>query len=89
MILYKFVVQETGEQINKFFKCGQCPKEIVTEDGKKAKRKLGYGNFNWGEGYLPPTAAQKYRNMMTQKNIDSGKRGQEYWRSKNPKLKMN
>lgn len=85
MAFYTFVTEQ-GQQIIKSFPMGQCPKQIQTQDGKKAKRKLGFGNIQWGSGVMTPTVAQKKRKMMTQKNIASGKRGQQYWRSKNPKL---
>lgn len=82
MILYGFQVEQTGEHISKFFPMGECPDQIITEDGKVAKRKLSCPSITWGRGSLPSNIAQKRREQMTKKNIQSGKRGQQYWRSK-------
>lgn len=87
MILYGFVVQQTGEQISAFYPMGECPDQIITKQGKIAKRKLSCPNISWGKGALPSSIVQRKRKIMTDKNNQSGKKGQEYWRNKMPKLK--
>lgn len=86
MILYAFEIQDTDEKVEKFFPMGECPNEIELQDGRKAVRRLGCPNITFGNGVLPLSQADRRRKMMTQKNIDSGKKGEQKWRSKMPKL---
>ena len=86
MILYSFIIQQTGEQISEFFPMGKCPDSIITQTGKTAIRKLSCPNIQWGNGVLPMSISEHKRKVMTEKNIQSGKRGEQYWRNKMPKL---
>ena len=86
MILYSFKIQDTEEIISKWYPMGECPTQIVLQDGRKAFRHYGFANISYGGGVIPQTQADRRRKMMTQKNIDAGKRGEQKGRSKAPKL---
>lgn len=79
-VLYGFE-REDGKRIEKFFPIGECPDEIVCEDGVKAKRILSSPSISWGRGSLPASVASQRKRDMIKRNEEAGKRMRERWKS--------
>lgn len=79
-VLYSFE-KEDGKRIEKFFPIGECPDEIICEDGMKAKRVLSSPNISWGKGFLPSSVASKRKKDMIKRNEEAGQRMRERWKS--------
>ena len=79
--------REDGEWIVKAFPFGQCPKEIVCEDGVKAIR--GWRSaptISYKPGSEPASVLRNKAEKRYQANINAGKRGEHEWRERMPKL---
>lgn len=74
MPLYTFQTAE-GDLHQRFFFINDCPKEIILEDGRIAKKIISCPNIA-----NSPTIRQKIKKQQTQKNIDAGNRGRSYWK---------
>lgn len=74
MPLYAFQTAE-GDLHQRFFSINDCPKEIILEDGRIAKKIISCPNIA-----NSPTIRQKIKKQQTQKNIDAGNRGRSYWK---------
>lgn len=85
MPMYLFV-DEFGGQHERFYAMGDCPSFITLKDGTVAKRSFANAGFYFRGGSLPPGAEMRRKEQMTRRNLEAGKRGEEYWRSKNPRL---
>ena len=83
-VLYGFE-REDGKRIEKFFPMGECPNEIICEDGVKAKRVFSTPNFSYGRGTLPATVAEKRNKDMKKRQEAADKRMRERWTSVKPK----
>lgn len=79
MTLYSFQ-KEDGTKIDKWYPMGECPKEIICEDGQKATRIYGCVGIIW-KGSLPPGAVIKRNADMRKRNEEAGKRMRERWKS--------
>lgn len=87
MVLYSFKREDNGEWVQQFHPMGECPQEIICEDGVKAKRGYeGAPAVKWGKGFLPVGEALKRKKDMTKRNEKAGDKGRAYWKSKTPKL---
>ena len=85
---YDFL-REDGEWVTKMFPFGQCPNEIVDDDGVKAKRGWRPGtsfNIGWKAGQEPSSVIISRREKRTRDNINAGKRGEKEWRARSPKF---
>lgn len=77
-VLYGFE-REDGKRVEKFFPMGECPNEIICEDGIKATRIFSTPNFSYGRGSLPASVAEKRNRDMKKRNEEAGKRMRERW----------
>jgi len=80
MVLYSFK-KEDGTEIELFYPMGECPEEVICDDGTKAKRHFQSPNIKWGKGYLPPSVADKRNRDMKKRNEEAGIRMRERWKS--------
>lgn len=80
MILYGFITDD-GETVQEMFPMGQCPKEIVTKDGKIAKRVLGGKISMFSKQGSAGSNASKLNAQMTKRNQEAGKRMRQRWKS--------
>lgn len=81
MIIYSFIRENDGIEVEKFFPIGKCPDEIVCDDGAVAKRCFNPPSIQWKGGYIPPTASQKRKGDMTMQNKRSDRKMRERWQS--------
>ena len=85
---YDFL-RDDGLWEEKSFPIGQCPREVVDDDGVRARRAWrpeSLPSVAWKEGHETETARADKNARRTQDNIDAGNRGREYWRERMPKL---
>lgn len=74
MPLYAFETED-GYLVQRIYSISDCPKQIVLDDGRVAKKIISCPNIA-----NSPTTRQKIKKQQTQKNIDAGNRGRSYWK---------
>lgn len=79
-ILYAFFTED-GEEINRFFPIGQCPNQIVLDDGRIAKRSFKSNVSMFTKQGSSGSNASKLNNEMKKRNEEAGKRMKERWKS--------
>lgn len=80
MVLYQFK-RDDGILVEKWYPIGECPKEIVCDDGRPARRVLFAPSVTWKGGYLPPSAAQARNTMMNRMQEDAARKSCDSWPS--------
>lgn len=81
MALYMFRRDDNGECFEKKYRIGECPKEIVCEDGVIARHVITAPAVQWKGGFLPPGAAMKRTADMKRKQDDAGRKMKDSWKS--------
>lgn len=80
--LYEFE-REDGTWVERFYPFGQCPKEIICEDGVKAfHRHRTAPAISWKAGSEPSSLLRKQAESRYRSNIQAGKRGEHEWRER-------
>lgn len=74
MPIYAFQTED-GCLVQKLYSISECPKEIILEDGRIAKKIITCPNIT-----NTPDIRQRIKKQQTKKNIDAGNRGRSYWR---------
>lgn len=83
--------REDGTWVVKMFPFGQCPDEIVDDDGVKAKRGWrpeSLPSINWKDGKAPEATLKARNERRRRDNEAAGNRGKGEWRERTPNLKF-
>jgi len=78
--------RDDGRVVERQYPFGQCPREIVDDDGVKARRIFTPANIQWAEGFMPEATAMARNERRRIDNINAGNRGRSDWRAQAPKL---
>ena len=73
--------REDGRVVERQFPFGKCPKEIVDEDGMKARHIFTPANIQWAEGFMPEATASARNERRRMDNIRAGERGRADWKA--------
>lgn len=81
MANYSFVTDD-GESIERKYPIGECPKEIILDDGRVAKRvfSCNFSMFSAG-GHTSGDAAAKLNADMKRRQAEAGRRMRDNWQS--------
>jgi hypothetical protein len=81
MALYSFQTDD-GEEVERRFPMGECPKEITLDDGRIAKRVFGVPYVSmFGGGHASGDGATKLNADMKRRQEVAGKRMRDNWKS--------
>ena len=81
MALYSFQTDD-GEEVERRFPMGECPKEITLDDGRIAKRVFGVPNVSmFGGGHASGDGAAKLNADMRRRQAEAGRRMRDNWQS--------
>lgn len=81
MALYSFQTDD-GEEVERRFPMGECPKEIALDDGRIAKRVFGVPNVSmFGGGHASGDGAAKLNADMRRRQVEAGRRMRDNWQS--------
>lgn len=81
MIIYSFVTDD-GEQIERQYPMGECPKEIALDDGRVAKRLFSCNvSMFGGGGHASGDAAARLNADMKRRQAEAGRRMRDSWPS--------
>ena len=78
--------REDGKCVDKIFPFGQCPKEIVDDDGVRAVRIFKPFNIAWKAGQETDAQLWALSDKRKKANIEAGERGRKMWKERKPKL---
>ena len=88
MVTYEFQ-KGNGEVVCRQFPMGECPKEILCDDGASAKRVFSSGVFiSFKEGQETSSKLKSMNERMRKANIEAGERGRKDWKERTPKLHL-
>ena len=81
MALYSFRTDD-GDEVERMFPMGECPKEIALDDGRIAKRVFGVPNVSmFGGGHAPGDGAARLNADMRRRQEEAGRRMRDSWQS--------
>ena len=81
MALYSFQTDD-GDEVERTFPMGECPKEIALDDGRIAKRVFGIPNVSmFGGGHVSGDGAIKLNADMRRRQEEAGRRMRDSWQS--------
>ena len=81
MALYSFRTDD-GEEVERMFPMGECPKEIALDDGRIAKRVFGVPNVSmFGGGHASGDGATRLNADMRRRQEEAGRRMRDSWQS--------
>ena len=81
MALYSFQTDD-GDEVERTFPMGECPKEITLDDGRIAKRVFGIPNVSmFGGGHVSGDGATKLNADMRRRQEEAGRRMRDNWQS--------
>ena len=81
MALYSFRTDD-GEEVERMFPMGECPKEIALDDGRIAKRVFGVPNVSmFGGGHASGDGAARLTADMRRRQEEAGRRMRDSWQS--------
>ena len=81
MALYSFQTDD-GDEVERTFPMGECPKEITLDDGRIAKRVFGIPNVSmFGGGHVSGDGAIKLNADMRRRQEEAGRRMRDNWQS--------
>ena len=81
MALYSFRTDD-GEEVERMFPMGECPREIALDDGRIAKRVFGVPNVSmFGGGHASGDGATKLNADMRRRQEEAGRRMRDSWQS--------
>lgn len=81
MILYSFMTDD-GEEVERRFPMGECPKEITLDDGRTARRVFGTPHVGlFGGGHASGDAARRLNADMRRRQAEAGNRMRGSWES--------
>ena len=81
MALYSFQTDD-GDEVERTFPMGECPKEITLDDGRIAKRVFGIPNVSmFGGGHASGDGATKLNADMRRRQEEAGRRMRDNWQS--------
>lgn len=81
MALYSFRTDD-GEEVERMFPMGECPKEIALDDGRIAKRVFGVPNVSmFGGGHASGDGAVRLNADMRRRQEEAGRRMRDSWQS--------
>ena len=81
MALYSFRTDD-GEEVERMFPMGECPKEIALDDGRIAKRVFGAPNVSmFGGGHASGDGAARLNADMRRRQEEAGRRMRDSWQS--------
>lgn len=73
---------EDGEEVERNFPMGECPKEITLDDGRIAKRVFGAPHVSlFGGGHVSGDAARKLNADMKRRQAEAGRKMKDNWES--------
>ncbi len=79
--------REDGSWVTLTFPFGQCPSEIVCEDGVRAVRGWRTApNVSWKAGHEPSVTMRRQAEERYRANVAAGRRGEHAWRERVPKI---
>ena len=81
MALYMFRRDDNGECFERKYRIGECPKEIVCEDGVVARHVITAPGVQWKGGFLPPGEAMRRNRDMKSRQDTAGRRMKDNWQS--------
>ena len=81
MALYSFQTDD-GDEVERTFPMGECPKEITLDDGRIAKSVFGIPNVSmFGGGHVSGDGAIKLNADMRRRQEEAGRRMRDNWQS--------
>ena len=81
MALYSFRTDD-GEEVERMFPMGECPKEIALDDGRIATRVFGVPNVSmFGGGHASGDGATRLNADMRRRQEEAGRRMRDSWQS--------
>ena len=81
MALYSFRTDD-GDEVERMFPMGACPKEISLDDGRIAKRVFGVPNVSmFGGGHASGDGAARLNADMRRRQEEAGRRMRDSWQS--------
>ena len=81
MALYSFQTDD-GDEVERTFPMGECPKEIALDDGRIAKRVFGIPNVSmFSGGHVSGDGATKLNADMRRRQEEAGRRMRDNWQS--------
>lgn len=81
MALYSFRTDD-GEEVERMFPMGECPKEIALDDGRIARRVFGVPNVSmFGGGHAYGDGAARLNADMRRRQEEAGRRMRDSWQS--------
>ena len=81
MALYSLRTDD-GEEVERMFPMGECPKEIALDDGRIAKRVFGVPNVSmFGGGHASGDGAARLNADMRRRQEEAGRRMRDSWQS--------
>ncbi len=81
MALYSFQTED-GEEVERRFPMGECPKEITLDDGRIAKRVFGVPNVSmFGAGHASGDGAARLNADMRRRQAEAGRKMKDNWQS--------
>ena len=81
MALYMFRRDDNGECFERKYRIGECPKEIICDDGVIARHVITAPGVRWNGGFLPPGEAMRRNKDMKSRQDQAGKRMRDNWQS--------
>lgn len=83
--VYEFL-RADGRRIERRFPFGQCPSEIVDDDGVRARKVFSVVGMKWREGHETSSSVSAQSERRRRENIAAGDRGRAEWRERTPKV---
>ena len=81
MALYSFRTDD-GDEVERMFPMGECPREIALDDGRIAKRVFGVPNVSmFGGGHASGDGATRLNADMRRRQEEAGRRMRDSWQS--------
>ena len=81
MVLYSFQTDD-GDEVERTFPMGECPKEITLDDGRIAKRVFGIPNVSmFSGGHVSGDGATKLNADMRRRQEEARRRMRDNWQS--------
>lgn len=81
MALYSFRTDD-GEEVERMFPMGECPKEMTLDDGRIARRVFGVPNVSmFGGGHASGDGAARLNADMRRRQEEAGRRMRDSWQS--------
>ena len=80
-MIYAFRTDD-GEEVERKFPMGECPKEITLDDGRIAKRIFSMPHVSmFGAGHASGDGARKLNADMKRRQAEAGRKMKDNWES--------